>query len=169
MQRNSKTYGRIESKAERQRNFAIKGLLPLALIAFVSGPLKAQEVLDRFRDCTDCPEMVVIPAGSFRMGSSSGEEGRNGNEGPVHEVLFERSFALARHEVTVAEFRRFVQATKYRTHCCPINFRELQLKLLRRAGRRIGCRLEHVEYRLADEQVELEHAPDLVQAPRRRT
>jgi formylglycine-generating enzyme required for sulfatase activity len=53
-----------------------------------------------FRDCGDCPEMVVIPAGSFRMGSPDSEEGRDSNEGPVHTVTFDRPFAIARHEVT---------------------------------------------------------------------
>lgn len=57
--------------------------------------------------------MVVIPAGSFRMGSPSHEEGRSETEGPVHEVTFATPFALGRHEVTVAEFGRFVDETGY--------------------------------------------------------
>jgi formylglycine-generating enzyme required for sulfatase activity len=31
---------------------------------------------DTFRDCVDCPEMVMVPAGSFIMGSPASEEGR---------------------------------------------------------------------------------------------
>ena len=66
---------------------------------------------EKFRDCPDCPQMVVIPAGSYRMGSPSREHGRTGDEGPVHEVKIGAPFALGVHEVTVAEFARFVDET----------------------------------------------------------
>ena len=69
----------------------------------------------KFRDCPDCPEMVVVPAGSYRMGSPSWEQGRDDDEGPVHEVTFAAPFALGVYEVTVAEFGRFVDETGYRT------------------------------------------------------
>ena len=68
---------------------------------------------DRFRDCPECPEMVVLPAGSYRMGSPSYEQGRHDNEGPVHEVTIAAPFAIGVYEVTVAEFRRFVDETGY--------------------------------------------------------
>jgi formylglycine-generating enzyme required for sulfatase activity len=45
----------------------------------------------RFKDCAICPEMVVIPAGSFAMGGS-------------HEVSLPRSFAVDVYEVTVREW-----------------------------------------------------------------
>jgi formylglycine-generating enzyme required for sulfatase activity len=67
-----------------------------------------------FRDCPDCPEMVVIPAGSFTMGSPGGEEGRKDREGPLHRVSLD-GFALGKYEVSVGEFRRFVEASGYRT------------------------------------------------------
>jgi len=60
------------------------------------------------------PEMVVLPSGSFEMGSPIEESGRAEDEGPQHTVEI-TSFALAVCEVTVAEFRRFVLATGYRT------------------------------------------------------
>ena len=66
---------------------------------------------DRFRDCPECPEMVVVPAGSYRMGSPSYEQGRWSHEGPVHEVSIAAPFAIGRHEVTVAEFGQFVDDT----------------------------------------------------------
>ena len=68
---------------------------------------------DRFRDCPECPEMVVLPAGSCRMGSPSFEQGRQEDEGPVHEVTIAVPFALGVYEVTVAEFGRFVDETEY--------------------------------------------------------
>ena len=63
-----------------------------------------------FRDCDGCPELVVIPAGEFRMGSPASEEGRYDTEGPLRRVAVE-SFALGRREVTRAEYAAFVTAT----------------------------------------------------------
>jgi formylglycine-generating enzyme required for sulfatase activity len=56
------------------------------------------------KDCSDCPEMVVIPAGSFDMGSPENEKDRYDDEGPVHRVTV-RSFALAKTEVTQGQWR----------------------------------------------------------------
>ena len=61
------------------------------------------------------PEMVVLAHGAFFMGSPEDERGRFDNEGPRHEVAFERGFALARNETTVAEFRAFVEASGHRS------------------------------------------------------
>src|SRR5438874_8316607 len=68
-----------------------------------------------FRDCPDCPEMVVIPAGNFMMGSSEQEKtwaathGANAesvaDESPQHSVSL-RSFALGKYDVTRAEYAR---------------------------------------------------------------
>ena len=58
----------------------------------------------RFRDCDDCPELVVVPAGSFKMGSPEWEAGRLDDEGPVHWVRIERPFAVGVYEVTFAEW-----------------------------------------------------------------
>ena len=63
-----------------------------------------------FRDCPTCPELVVIPAGEFLMGSPASEEGRYENEGPQRRVAAER-FALGRYEVTRGEYAAFVAAT----------------------------------------------------------
>ena len=52
-----------------------------------------------FRDCDICPEMVVIPAGRFQMGSPASEEGRDDDEGPRYPVTL-RSFAMGVTEVT---------------------------------------------------------------------
>ncbi|MDH4188762.1 MAG: SUMF1/EgtB/PvdO family nonheme iron enzyme [Betaproteobacteria bacterium] len=62
-----------------------------------------------FRDCEGCPQMVVIPAGSFVMGSPDAEAGHMQREGPWHPVIFARQFAAGRYEVTRAQFARFVQ------------------------------------------------------------
>jgi formylglycine-generating enzyme required for sulfatase activity len=52
-----------------------------------------------FKDCAGCPEMVVIPAGSFTMGSNEDE-----NEKPPHPVNI-RSFALGKFEVTQGQWK----------------------------------------------------------------
>ena len=65
---------------------------------------------DVFRDCDGCPEMVVIPAGEFTMGSSASEMGRYADEGPLRRVVV-GSFALGRREVTWLEYAAFVTAT----------------------------------------------------------
>jgi formylglycine-generating enzyme required for sulfatase activity len=65
-----------------------------------------------FRDCQDCPELVVIPEGAFRMGSR-GDAG-NDNEHPAHPVTIAQRFALGRFPITRIEFARFVRSTGYR-------------------------------------------------------
>ena len=64
-----------------------------------------------FRDCPDCPEMVVVPAGSFMMGSPSHEAGRGDDEGPRHLVTISKPFAVGKYEVTIREFRVFIRTT----------------------------------------------------------
>ena len=59
---------------------------------------------DRFRDCLECPEMVVVPAGSFMMGSPPQEQGRSEKEEPVHEVRIGAPFAVGVYEVTFTEW-----------------------------------------------------------------
>lgn len=58
---------------------------------------------DLFRDCPDCPELVVVPAGSFDMGSTSDYED------PVHRVTIARPFAIGRNEVTFDEWDKCVE------------------------------------------------------------
>jgi formylglycine-generating enzyme required for sulfatase activity len=66
---------------------------------------------EMFRECRNCPEMVVIPSGAFTMGSPDTEKDRFRNEGPQHRVTISHAFALAAYPVTVREYRRFVRAT----------------------------------------------------------
>ena len=58
----------------------------------------------RFRDCEGCPELVVVPAGSFMMGSPPGKEGRDDDEGPVHRVTIGKPIAVGVYEVTFEEW-----------------------------------------------------------------
>ncbi len=56
-----------------------------------------------FRDCADCPELVIVPAGEFGMGSNA-----KPTEQPVHHVSIRNNFAVGRREVTFAEWDRCV-------------------------------------------------------------
>ena len=59
---------------------------------------------DVFRDCDAAPEMVVVPAGSFTMGSPPPEAGRYDNEGPRREVTIGAPFAVGVFELTFAQW-----------------------------------------------------------------
>ncbi len=61
-------------------------------------------------DCAGCPEMVVVPAGSFMMGSPASEEGRFDDEGPQHRVTIGSLFAVGVYEATFAEWDGCVRA-----------------------------------------------------------
>src|SRR6516164_3184308 len=74
-----------------------------------AAPLSAAEerVLmpkDSFKECAQCPGMVVVPAGSFTMGSPDSEEGRIEEEGPQHRVTFGKAFGVGRFAVTFEEW-----------------------------------------------------------------
>ena len=59
------------------------------------------------------PDLVVIPAGSFRLGALKGDRQADDSEKPAHAVDFAAPFALARTETTVAQFAEFVRRSGY--------------------------------------------------------
>jgi formylglycine-generating enzyme required for sulfatase activity len=65
---------------------------------------------ESFRDCEQCPEMVVVPAGDCMMGSPATEKGRSDDEGPQRKVSIARPFAAGKYEVTFAEWDACVEA-----------------------------------------------------------
>ncbi len=79
--------------------------------AYEAGALLADPLLGGGRG----PGMVVMPVGTFKMGSVRSEVGHQSNEQPQREVKFLRGFAMARTETTVGQFRAFIDATNYRT------------------------------------------------------
>jgi formylglycine-generating enzyme required for sulfatase activity len=71
-----------------------------------------------FKDCADCPQMVVIERGTFQMGSETPEIMRTGevrSQGPVRNVTIGYRFAAGRFEVTNAEWAAFIRATGHAT------------------------------------------------------
>jgi formylglycine-generating enzyme required for sulfatase activity len=77
--------------------------------AQVGTAMRCLKLKDTFKDCPDCPEMVVVPAGHFTMGSPAGEEDRYDTEGPQHEVTIGKSFAVGRFAITRGEYAAFVR------------------------------------------------------------
>ena len=75
-----------------------------------------------FRDCPDCPEMVVVRAGNFIMGSAAAEKSWAASHGgsmkavadeaPQHHVSLP-SFALGRYDITRGEYAAFARETGY--------------------------------------------------------
>ena len=72
------------------------------------------------RDCEVCPELVVVPAGSFRMGDLTG--GGDVDEGPVRTVTIPQAFAVARYETTFAEWDACAAAGACRQGVSDIGF-----------------------------------------------
>jgi formylglycine-generating enzyme required for sulfatase activity len=69
---------------------------------------------DSFKDCPDCPEMVVVPAGNFVMGSPVNEKDRDQDEGPQRKVTIARPFAVGKFEVTAEEWDRCAAESRCR-------------------------------------------------------
>jgi formylglycine-generating enzyme required for sulfatase activity/uncharacterized caspase-like protein len=77
---------------------------------------RALKPKDSFTECAGCPEMVVMPAGSFTMGSPAGEKDRYDDEGPQHTVTIGGPFAVGKLHVTVDQFAVFARETGYAAH-----------------------------------------------------
>jgi formylglycine-generating enzyme required for sulfatase activity len=89
------------------RPFIQAKVRPYLLTAAKEQTLKPK---DSFRECAVeqgqdyCPEMIVVPAGSFMMGSPPTEKGRFDNEDPQHKVTIAKPFAVSKFEVTFDEW-----------------------------------------------------------------
>ena len=65
-----------------------------------------------FRDAPFAPELVVIPAGEFMMGSPDDEDSAYPDERPQHRVMIDRRFAIGQFLLTFGEYDRFCEATR---------------------------------------------------------
>jgi formylglycine-generating enzyme required for sulfatase activity len=84
------------------RPYMVANVRPYVLTAQAEGALKPG---DAFQECAiDCPEMIVVPAGEFMMGSTANEKGRHEDESPRHRVMFAKPFAVSKFEVTFEQW-----------------------------------------------------------------
>ena len=96
----------------------MRALMLLAMVTALAGPVA--KAAAPVRDCSDCPMMVAIPAGSFSMGSSAPEIEWSRmmgappdllkRETPAHKVAL-KAFSMSATEITRDQFERFVRAT----------------------------------------------------------
>jgi formylglycine-generating enzyme required for sulfatase activity len=89
------------------RPFVAANVWPYVLKPAAEQALKPK---DTFRECNSdpgkdyCPQMVVIPAGSFIMGSPATQPGHQPSEAPRHQVAITKPFAVSKFELTFAEW-----------------------------------------------------------------
>lgn len=112
---NLRSVGRLNSRTPNQtmcRSIAVTFLL---LSLSVSAREEVQE--KTFKDCAECPEMVIVPAGEFVMGADQTEETREyltdefrNRSMPLRRVKVGR-FAIGKYEVTLGQYRAFAEAT----------------------------------------------------------
>src|SRR5690606_24538061 len=111
-----RAYDRITPGAvtrKRRSTMTIRDGVRAFAFAFAAGPLLAQPGTapsaapqskewtpgQTFKECRNCPEMIVLPAGTFTMGSPSDDPMRRDSE-VQHEITFERPFAMSTTPVT---------------------------------------------------------------------
>jgi formylglycine-generating enzyme required for sulfatase activity len=88
-----------QPSAPPQQFFATRGVEPLT-------PEREQSLKprDSFKECDVCPEMVVVPKGSFMMGTPADEPYRIKGEDPVHKVTIAKPFAVGRFTISFDEW-----------------------------------------------------------------
>lgn len=91
----------------------------LSHLLLIAQSVEAQE--NTFKDCEDCPEMIVIPSGEAWLGSEPYEANRREFEYPLRKVSIAYSLAVAKTEVTRGQFREFLSKSSYVMPEAPCN------------------------------------------------
>jgi formylglycine-generating enzyme required for sulfatase activity len=81
--------------------------------AFVQSPGQ------KFKECVDCPEMVVVPAGSFEMGTPPRDKEGFDDERPHHLARIAKPFAAGRFAVTFDEWKACADDGGCKSHPSP--------------------------------------------------
>jgi formylglycine-generating enzyme required for sulfatase activity len=97
-------------------------LTPRTMQALSASEECALKPRDAFRECENCPEMVMVPAGEVLMGSDRDDIDGGiaaANEGPQHKAVIRQPIAVGRFEVTRDQYAAFVTSSGYKTgdHC----------------------------------------------------
>ena len=109
-------FGIIDLMALGGQENQVKALLERLQEARVYGGFEPGQVIsDELKSGGTAPEIVVIGAGSYLMGSQGRSDDTNDHEEPLHRVIIKRGFGLGVREVTIAEFELFIKSTGYRT------------------------------------------------------
>ncbi|MGD2140544.1 MAG: SUMF1/EgtB/PvdO family nonheme iron enzyme [Burkholderiales bacterium] len=95
--------GRLKRAGSQVGLFSILALFAYSL-AIPAVHAEEHKPGDTFRDCDTCPEMVVVPPGSFEMRTAPWGPGHPHNEGYFYPVTFTRPFAVGKFEVTFDEW-----------------------------------------------------------------
>jgi len=77
---------------------------PSGAVPLSSARERALKPNDSFKECDNCPEMVVVPAGAFTMGSPASEAGRDDDEDPQRRVTIGKPLAVGKFSVTFDEW-----------------------------------------------------------------
>jgi formylglycine-generating enzyme required for sulfatase activity len=93
------TYAAHGQRQQPRTSRALNVTTPLSLFQ-----VRALKPKDTFKECEHCPEMVVVPAGEFVMGTPVSELEGATDERPQHKVTFPARFAVGRFAVTFEEW-----------------------------------------------------------------
>jgi formylglycine-generating enzyme required for sulfatase activity len=121
--------GRVDSLRDRLEEARFYG-------GFEPGQILRDDLL---KSGGKAPRIIVIPAGSFLMGTRGG----NDNQKPQHRVVINNGFALGVTEVTVQEFAEFIQKTGYRTDAERVGTSSIYNEAAGRLNRREGVNWRH--------------------------
>ena len=109
-------FGIIDLMAMGGQESLVESLLVrLEEARFYGGFEPGQVISDELQSGGNAPEIVIIDAGSFLMGSKGRSDNSSDHEEPQHRVIIKRGFGLGVKEVTVAQYQLFVIDTGYRT------------------------------------------------------
>ncbi len=103
--------GQFQPLAESRLHRLTKAVASNSTLAATAG----ERAVNTLRDCADCPELVLVPAGNFLMGAASREAGSGDSERPRHTVSIPRPLAVGRFEITRAQYAAFVEASGHRS------------------------------------------------------
>lgn len=93
-------------------SFCLYFLATVSVLAAAAAHAQTLQPGQTFRDCDTCPEMVVVPAGSFEMRTAPWGPGHPHNEGYFYPVTFTQPFAVAKFETTFDEWDACVKDGK---------------------------------------------------------